>query len=147
MTEKSGIDPVYPYIENKVKTLKGQITKLRNRIETLEISSFQDQIAALDKKIDLLMNGLNKLIASHTELETFVIASRLLSVSSEIYEIIKCSDLPLSDCQSLQTQLLADVANSKHEILKSKEPLAQLSAFRKKWIDLLHNRGCQFFDV
>ena len=54
MTESNRIDPVYGYIDNKVKSLKGQITKLRNRVETLEISGLQEQITSIDSQVKQL---------------------------------------------------------------------------------------------
>lgn len=58
MTDSNRIDPVYKYIDGKVKSIKGQITKLRNRVETLEISGLQEQITSLNTKIDSISEAL-----------------------------------------------------------------------------------------
>ncbi len=66
MVDSDRIDPAYPYIDNKVKTLKGQITKLRNRVESLEISGLQEQITSLSsqvKQLDSLLLGLEQEVA------------------------------------------------------------------------------------
>ena len=51
-------DPVYAYIDNKVGTLKRQITKLSNRVESLEISGLQEQITLLSSQVKQLDSSL-----------------------------------------------------------------------------------------
>ena len=66
MAENNRIDPVYKYVDNKVKNLKGQITKLRNRTETLELLGLQEQITSLSsrvKKLDSLLLALEQEVA------------------------------------------------------------------------------------
>ena len=55
MAEHESIDPIYPYvdgyIDNKIKSLKGRITRLSNRIERLELTGLQEQITSVAKKV------------------------------------------------------------------------------------------------
>jgi len=52
MDENNHIDPVYGYVDNKVKSLKAATTRLRKRIEGLEILGLQEQITSLDSKLN-----------------------------------------------------------------------------------------------
>jgi chromosome segregation ATPase len=52
MTEDNRIDPAYPYIDNKFKSLKGQITRLRNQVESLEIMGLQEQITSINSRVE-----------------------------------------------------------------------------------------------
>jgi len=51
MPKNSRIDPVYEYVDKKVKSLKVTITQLRRRIENLEISGLQEQVTSLDSQV------------------------------------------------------------------------------------------------
>ena len=51
MADEDRVDPAYTYIDNKVKNLKGQITKLSNRVASLEASGLQEQITSVDSKV------------------------------------------------------------------------------------------------
>jgi len=66
MTDNDRVDPAYTYIDGKVRTLKGQITRLRNRTEALEASGLQEQITSLDsqlKSIDSILLRLERNVA------------------------------------------------------------------------------------
>lgn len=54
MADNNRIDPVYGYIDNKVRSLKATTTRLRNRIENLEILDLQKQIISLDSRVKQL---------------------------------------------------------------------------------------------
>ena len=71
MVEDKRPEPSSEYVDTKVRSLKGQITKLRNMIETLEISGLQEQITSL-------CSSVSKLHSSLLTLEQDVAHSRIL---------------------------------------------------------------------
>lgn len=66
MAAENRIDPVYKYVDKEVKALKTTTTKLRTRIENLEILGLQEQVISLDSKVkhlDSLLLGMEQEIA------------------------------------------------------------------------------------
>jgi hypothetical protein len=58
MHTENRIDPVYQYVDAKFRALKTATTKLRKRIEYLEILGLQEQITSLDSQIKKLDSSL-----------------------------------------------------------------------------------------
>ncbi len=51
-TDMADLTEQVPKLQNEVKSLKKRLTKLSNRVESLELVTFQDQIANLNDKVD-----------------------------------------------------------------------------------------------
>jgi len=133
MADNDRIDSVYPYIDNKVKTLKEQITKLRNRVESLEISGLQEQITSLSsqvKKLDSLLLGLEQEIA-HLRISHDVFYAQWA------FEPMK-QNIDAKDCIRF-TRELASAALT--EVRTNNNPLKVADEWYSKCIDYFREHG------
>ena len=133
MTEKSDVDPVYPYIDNKVKSLKGQITKLRNRVETLEILDLQEQITSLNSRIKQVASLL-------LELERDVATTRIqqylhwaLWAFGNVAQSVN-----IQDCERYARELAASAMT---EARNSNKPHEVASGFYSRCSEYFKNHG------
>jgi len=137
--------------EKQVKSLKLYTTKLDKKITALELSGFQDQIAALGQKINRLSERIDKqasaqqsLLSLYKDLQKSVVTYRLFNLQAELMDILNSSKLP--NIRSLQTEIVLNVSNVKHQIQASKNPFALLDDFSKNWEDRLRKLGCEFIN-
>lgn len=139
MTEKSGIDPIYPYVDNKVKSLKRQITRLHNRIENLEILALQEQITKLDDDL----TSINKSIINMARV---VAISEMDSLQLHMHEAIDMR-LPTDDSKRMRLSEYISVehAKSKEKANNSTTPLAVFKAFRKDCVNCSDKNNLEAF--
>ena len=120
--EKEHVDPVYEYIDNKVKLLKREIKQLKIAHN-----------AVAQRHEDALI-----------KLEQYVLTFRILSMTNEFSAIIDKSNL--GNKQGLITQLLLDAKDAKTNVRKNQDPLPAFSKFRQTWAERLHGLGTDFLE-
>lgn len=128
MAENNHVDPVYSYIDNKIKSLKGQITRLSNRIEKLELSAFQDQISNLDNEI----RSIDEKLLAVSRVVTFNELDALNLHMHEAIHLKLTADDP--DRIQLKEYISVEYARAVERHKNSLEPLTVLKAFRKECI-------------
>ena len=124
MTDGDRIDPVYKYIDGKARSLKGGITRLKTRIENLELLGLQDQISKLDDNIKSINT---KLIAVSRVVAFSEIDSLHLHMQGAI-----SNKLPANDPNKTRlTEYIAmECAKAVEKNKISSTPLDVLKAFR-----------------
>ncbi len=133
-----------PKIQGEVKSLKTRLKRLAGQVEQLDLINSQNQIVALDQKINLVDGRLKELIALNAELTKVVALNRFFSIQHDISDTLISSHI--SGTQAVQTQLIADAANIKHQMMTSERPDKILIAFREKWINILRELGAKFVE-
>ncbi|MFC1957631.1 hypothetical protein ACFLX0_02320 [Chloroflexota bacterium] len=128
MTDRDRIDPAYPYIDNKAKNLKGQITKLRNRIETLEVSGLQEQITNLNANINSMKKSLLTISREFAKFEMDFTQYHMRHAIT-----IKLKD-PIN--KQVREKMISRYAQSKEALKHSNEPGKIAYQFRKECIEI-----------
>ena len=116
--EKEHFDPVYGYIDNKIKLLKRELKQLKIAHDTLA-----------NKHEKMLL-----------DIQTTIVAWDINSSVDTYGEIIGSQ---LSHRNDLITQLVADAVNAKKELLNSEHPFDIGLEFKNKWRDKLENLGAK----
>ena len=116
--EKEHFDPVYGYIDNKIKLLKRELKQLK---------VVHDNIANKHEKMLL-------------DIQHTIVAWDINSSVDTYGEIIRSQ---LSHENELITQLVADAVSAKNEVLKSEHPFEIDLEFKNKWRDKLESFGAR----
>jgi len=126
-----------PKLQNEIKALKGRLTKLSNRVESLELMTFQDQISRLGEKIDSVsMNLVNvsRLFAS------FVIDVNQMHIKSAIDQTLKS---PIRE--TVKEQITLKQAQAAEAISHSLNPLEIAKGFRYTCVEYSHKYNLDAF--
>ena len=113
-----------PKLQNEVKSTKKQLTKLSNRIESLELLAFQEQISSLNDKINLID-------------EMVIEVSRVVAMT-EIEDLRLHMEKAIAGSQStpsnkqLSQYLTVECTKARTQVCSSPKPLSILYEYRKK---------------
>jgi len=120
--ENDQIDPVYGYIDNKVKLLKKEIRQLKVAHDAVANAHLQ------------------KLL----EIQQIVGGWEIHSTVQNLGDIIRNSSLPNSE--NLITQLIADAVSAKSQALGAREPFKICSQFKEKWHNKVKELGANLIE-
>ena len=116
--EKENIDPVYKYVDDKVKLIKRELQQLKVA---------HDAIANQHAR---------EILNTQRALAWFKISSDVGAFRDIIQD-------QLHGNPSLFTQLIADATAAKSKLDTSQEPFSVLLQFTKKWSEILKNLGAE----
>jgi hypothetical protein len=113
--EREQIDPVYRYVDNKIKSVRREIKELKVA---------QDSVA---KQISTSLLDLQRIVVS-------------LKVNSDVDTLSSVIDTQL-DNDSLKTELIAEASALKSRLMTSNEPYHLGADFLDKWGKILRGLG------
>lgn len=117
MAENNRIDPAFPYIDGKVKALKATMTKLRHRVENLELSGLQEQITSLDSRVKQLDSSLLELERGVAQLyisHYLLWASWIFGGMTQSTNVQSCVRFARELCASAKAEVIS--SNEPHKI-------------------------------
>jgi len=133
-----------PILHNKVKALKGNITKLSNRIQTLEMMAFQEQITSIGDELKQFKQTSGDTSSKQEEvlleLQQILVALNINSLVNNLGNIIN-NQLP--NRSNLITQLIADATKAKQQTEQSEEPFEIMREFKDKWFKKVEDLGAK----
>jgi hypothetical protein len=125
--DMADIKELVPELQKEIKSLKGKITKLTNRIQTLEMMAFQEQITSLVEKINLLNE---KALETSRYAAKFEMDFIQYHMKGMIHQ--KLSNQERERLSEHITQLFA---TAKERVQNSLEPISILIDFKNECID------------
>ncbi len=137
--EQENVDPVYKYIDNNVKLIKRELKKLKKAHDMIANQQSQTSLELQQLKVahDAVANKhAQMLLVIQRTMAAWEINSNVQTYSDIIFS-------QLSRRTELSTQLVADAANAKSQILTSNEPFDIGTNFKNKWSDILEKSGAK----
>ena len=110
-------------IENKLKSIKGGLTKLTRRIESLELMSFQDQISKLGDEVESITKRLIKV-------EEAVALNEIDALNVHMIETINKAIPEQHMREQLEEYMSVECAWAREKARNNPTPLAIMKAFR-----------------
>ena len=144
-----------PKIQGEIESLKkgfGKLSKnVKHNVEQLDLMGLQEQIVALDEKVNDVIqivakqtSSLDGMLPLFKELTIAVEHNKLMSIFHDMLGILESSNIP--DKHAIHTQLIADVTNAKQQIRTWPHKSSLVEDCRQTWAKRLSDLGCTFYE-
>ena len=132
-------------LRNENRALKTKLTKLSNRVESIELLALQDQISTLNDEVKSNKQELQAAVVTIRDglidAQRSIAGLRINTLTPSLKAIIE-RQLP-KKAPNLLVQLFADAANAKSKIDSSNNPPKIANQFKDKWQKLLQELGLE----